>query len=141
MKKIKFSKSQLKKIARQYKIADIYLFGSRLTGEGDIHPQSDLDIAVRFQNPLPTDGSASLVYKDLGADLSLCFSDYKIDLVFLEEAPLHLQYNIITKGKLIYSQDLKQSCDFVERIVNLYRDYKYFIDEFYQGVMESAAKL
>lgn len=59
-------------------------------------------------------------------------------MVFIDEAPLHFQYKIFTQGKMIFSCNQEKSLDFQEHIFNLYRDQKYFIDEFFKGVLESA---
>jgi predicted nucleotidyltransferase len=48
---MKFQKRKLKEIAKKYKIADIYLFGSRVLGFE--RKESDFDIAVRFKGNLP----------------------------------------------------------------------------------------
>jgi hypothetical protein len=52
-------------------------------------------------------------------------------LVFIQEPPLHFQFKILTEGKLIFSENLENYCNFLERIANLCRDYKFFIDEFF----------
>lgn len=134
-----FSKIELNKIAEKYKLSDIYLFGSRVSGfqrEG-----SDLDIGVRFENGLPEEKTRGKIYRNLFSDLGLCFKEQKIDLVFISEVPLHFQYKIITEGKLIYAKNSEKSLDFQEKIINDYLDYKYFIDDFFQGILEVSVSL
>ncbi len=135
---IEFSKEKLNSIAEEYQLADIYFFGSQITGL--THPESDFDVAVRFRNGLPEKEKRGKIYANLFADLSGTLKMSNLDLVFIEEAPLHIQFQIINKGKLVYSHHRINSCDFQEKIVNYYRDYKYFIDEFFKGVLESSVK-
>ena len=133
MSKIKFSDKKLKEIAENYGLIEVYLFGSKITGferEG-----SDLDVAVRFEDGLPAIAQRGKVYGDIFADLSSIFQGEKIDLSFIEEAPLHLQFKIVSEGEMIYSKEKNQSLNFLEKIVNQYRDYKFFIDEYFQGVL------
>lgn len=133
MLKIKFSDKKLKEIAEDYGLIEVYLFGSKITGFA--RKDSDLDVAVRFQNGLPAIAQRGKIYGDIFSDLSTVFKGEKIDLTFIEEAPLHLQFKIVAEGELVYSKEKVQSLNFLEKVVNQYRDYKFFIDEYFQGVL------
>jgi predicted nucleotidyltransferase len=135
---MKFQKKKLKEIAKKYKIADIYLFGSRVLGFE--RKESDFDIAVRFKGGLPKPKEIGKIYGDLFSELQEVFKGKKIDLVFIQELPLHFQFKILTEGKLIFSENLEDSCNFLERIANLYRDYKFFIDEYFEGILKAPIK-
>jgi len=133
MSNVEFSYEKLKEAAERYGLAEVYLFGSKITGfarEG-----SDFDVAVRFQNGLPTVTQRGKIYGDIFSDLNGIFKKEKVDLTFVEEAPLHLQYKIVCQGELIFSKEKIQSSNFLEKIANQYRDYKFFIDEYFQGVL------
>jgi len=133
---VDFNLQKIKEVAVQYGLTDVFVFGSRM--EGFARKDSDLDVGVRFENGLPLVEQRGKIYGELFADLSNCFSGQKLDVVFIDEAPLHFKYQIFTKGKMIFSKDQEKSLDFQEYIFNLYRDQKYFIDEFFKGVLESA---
>jgi|GEM_PF-1198658 len=133
MSKIKFSNKKLKEVAERYKLAEVYLFGSKITGFA--REDSDLDVGVRFQNGLPPATERGRVYGNIFADLGPVFGKEKIDLTFIEEAPLHLQFKVVCKGKLIYAKEKIKACNFLEKVANQYRDYKFFIDEYFQGVL------
>lgn len=135
---IKFSKIKLKNIAERYKLAEVYIFGSQVSGF--FHPESDFDIAVRFRTGLPGPTKRGRVYGYLFSELSLIFKNKKIDLVFLEEVPLHFQFKIVAEGRLIYFSNLEESYNFKEKTINFYRDYKFFIDEFFKGVLETPVR-
>ena len=135
---IDFDTEKIKKISQKYGIADVYLFGSRIAGFA--RDDSDLDVGVRFENRLPKDEERGRLYGDIYSDLLPCFGGVKIDLVFIDEVLLHFQFKIITDGQLIYSKNMESSTNFVERTANYYRDYKYFIDEYFKGVLEFSVK-
>jgi len=135
---VKYDKKKLQVIVRQYQLADVVVFGSQLNGFA--RPDSDLDVAVRFNNGLPHDKERGRIYANLYVDLGAVFPNYKLDLVLIDEAPLHFQYKIFTEGQLIFSDDMENSLNFQERIFNLYRDQKYFIDEFFKGALISISK-
>ena len=131
----KFSKQKLAKIAKIYQIADIYLFGSQVAGLA--RKESDFDIGVRFKKGLPPAEKRGKIYGNLFSDLQDCFPKKKIDLVFIEEVLPHFQFKIVAEGELIYSKNLESAYVFKEKVINFYLDYKYFIDEYFQGVLES----
>jgi hypothetical protein len=46
----------------------------------------------------------------------------------------------LTERKLIFSENLEDSYNFLEKITNLYRDYKFFIDEYFEGILKAPIK-
>lgn len=135
---IKFNEEKLKEVAKKYDLADIYLFGSRISGFA--REESDLDVGIRFTKGLPKAEERGRLYGDIFSDLLPCFDKLKIDLVFIDEVLLHFQFKIINDGQLIYSKNIKNSMNFQEKTANYYRDYKYFIDEYFKGVLEFSTK-
>ncbi|MDO8512470.1 MAG: nucleotidyltransferase domain-containing protein [bacterium] len=135
---VEFNEEKLKEMAEKYSLADVYLFGSRISGFA--REDSDLDIGIRFKNGLPKEEERGKLYGNIFSDLSSCFAEAKIDLVFIDEVLLHFQYKIINDGQLIYSKNKENSMNFEEKIANYYRDYKYFIDEYFKGVLAFSAK-
>ena len=131
---MKFSKQKLGKIAKAYKIADVYFFGSRISGFA--RKESDFDIGVRFKNGLPPAEKIRKIYGNIFSDLQECFKGKKIDLVFIDEVPPHFQFKIVAEGELLYSENPKNTYNFKEKVINFYLDYKYFIDEYFQGILE-----
>ena len=125
----------IKYICEKYFIREAYIFGSEISGFK--HPESDLDIGIILKNGLPETGKIMRIYGDIYSDLSMVFPEEEIDLVFLEEAPLHFQFKVLTEGRQIYLTDIEQSYNYKENIINLYLDWKYFIDDFYQGILET----
>ena len=135
---IEFNEKKLKSAAKKYDLADIYLFGSRISGFA--REESDLDIGVRFAKGLPEEGQRGKLYGNIFSDLLQCFDKVKIDLVFVDEVLLHFQFKIINGGQLIYSKNMENSMNFQEKTANYYRDCKYFIDEYFKGVLEFPTK-
>lgn len=115
-----------KKILEKYQIRDIYLFGSEVLGTK--HPDSDFDIGVIFTNGLPKNKNMMKFYGDVHNDLISLFPNKKLDLVFLQEAPLDFQFKALTEGELLQTTDKEKNFEYLEYIVNLYRDQKYFIE-------------
>ena len=132
---INFSKVALEKIAKKYDLADVYLFGSRISGFS--RKDSDLDIAVRFNDGLPGVEKRAKLYGDIFSDLSVCFAEMEVDLVFIDEVPLHLQFKVINSGQLIYANNTEDAMNFQEKTANYYNDYRYFIDEYFKGILEA----
>lgn len=129
----RFSGKKLKEISKKYRIADVYFFGSHVSGFA--RKGSDVDVAVRFIHGLPPAERRGKIYGDLFSDLTSQTKETNIDLVFLDEVPLHLQFRIVAEGEMIFSSNLENSYNFKENIINRYRDYKYFIDDFFKGLL------
>ena len=136
---IKSSQKKLEEITNRYRLADVYLFGSQISGHK--HPGSDFDIAIRFEKGIPNPQKRGKIYGNLFSDLISCFNQKNIDLVFIDEAPLHFQFKIVAEGELIYSKNKENSFNFKEKIINHYRDYKYFIDEYFRGALKISTRL
>lgn len=128
--------NKLKIIAERYGVRDFYIFGSSALNIK--HEKSDFDIGVIFKNGLPQAENRMRIYGEIFSLLSDAFPEEKVDLVFLEETALHFQFKALTEGKLIYSANTNKAFDYLEKIINFYRDYKYFIDEFYKGMLEAS---
>lgn len=107
-------------------IAFGYLFGSR--AKNNITPLSDIDIAVYIDTKKAPTDLFDLRLKELTA-LYQVFNTEKIDLVFLNEAPLELSYNVLKNGILLYENDEQLRIRFFENTVRDYLDRKYFIDQ------------
>lgn len=97
-------------IARRFRLADVYVFGSRakeiaakLKGENSRReiPDSDIDIGIR-----PLQG-VRLRPRDLvsiAIELEDLFDAKRVDLVLLPGADPYLAYDII-RGELLYAED------------------------------------
>jgi len=99
-------------------IVVVYLFGSFLVG--DVHQESDLDIAVLFKNKSDLQEQIKL-QNDL---TRLC--GYEVDLAILNGASPIFIRQVIDKGKEVYCGDNKSKNLFIIRVLNEYDDLKYF---------------
>ena len=80
-------------------IIAVYLFGSYIE---DQEHAGDIDLAVLTLNaPL----SPVNLYMELYPDLAELLGPLEVDLLFLQKASLALAFEIISKGKVIYSSD------------------------------------
>jgi predicted nucleotidyltransferase len=75
-------------LRREYGARRVWLFGS--LSRGRFGPRSDVDLAV--------EGLAGQDLLRAHAQVSRLFPDAEVDLVPLEEAPLHLQERIVGEG-------------------------------------------
>lgn len=117
---------QIHAVARTYDLSLIYLFGSQ--AEQGLHyldgtevlptENSDLDIAVAFRNPpvFPME-----TYGRLYRKADEIFYPFDIDLIFMHEVDILLQYEII-KGVRIYEADESFADLCEERIMKLAGD-------------------
>jgi len=116
----------IRKIAKKYGIALIYLFGSqsengaRYLQGNDINTEklSDLDLAVSFKI-IPS--HPMKIYGALYKELSEVFEPFNIDLVFMHEVDILFQYEII-KGIRIFEKNASFADELEEMVMKRAED-------------------
>ena len=97
---IKIKQKQLMdKVVHKYSLELVLFFGSRISGE--IHKQSDFDIAYLSKKDLKLTEEAKLV-----CDLMPIFKSEKIDLVNLKKASPLLLFTITNDCQVLYQKNL-----------------------------------
>jgi len=111
------------------KVLVAVLFGSSIIGAK--HPGSDIDIGVVFERNSERLHDPVGVYGELYNQFApLARKNQKLDIVYLDEAPVSLRFKAITEGDLIYIKDARAFCDYKERVMREYFDFKPVMDEF-----------
>jgi predicted nucleotidyltransferase len=129
-------KKEIKEKFKRLGISIVYLFGSRATGGGN--KLSDIDIGVVFKD-FPSSGDTRVLYNALYKIFSELYSNSKIDIVFLQTAPLSLQYSAIKDAKVLFEEYPILTADYEYRVVNQYLDFKPILDFFDHIGMERYA--
>jgi len=130
-------KRELKDKLRKLGVAVVFLFGSKAIGRGT--RLSDIDIGVILKNPA-FEKDTRAVYQVLYEIFTEIYPNSKLDIVFLQTAPLALQYSAIKDGKILFEEDPKFTADYVNLLINQYLDFKPVLDFFDQVSMERYAK-
>lgn len=126
-------------------IETIYLFGSR--AQGRTHPLSDVDIGVIFSEPEKYRDKTLYVYLklyDIFTDVlpkkylrqRFKMKEHEFDLVFLQFAPIRLQFKAIKNGKVLYEKSEKARFAYQERVMKRQADLQYFYDLRYKAILE-----
>jgi len=110
-------------IKRQERVRVAYLFGSY--GKGKAGPLSDLDIAVLLDGRLGKREIFDLRLRLINGISSILKTD-KLDVVVMNNAPLLLNYNIISEGRILDSKDELERVMFETRILSRYLDRRYY---------------
>ena len=118
-------KKDTRKILKKMSISLIYLFGSSITGTQ--RAESDIDIGVVFEKP-DRIKNTMIIFEELYLSLSQVFPDRDLDIVFLDFAPLTLQFEVVTTGKVIYRVSREFEYDYKEKIIKEYIDFKPLLD-------------
>ena len=141
-------KDKLNQICRDYGILGAYLFGSIEKNGADIlkgkspdkiDPLADIDLGIVFLER-PLDAKQRIkIYSKLYLELSEVFYPFTLDLVFLQETGVILQFEAIN-GTLVYSHDDDLRLDYEERVVKFYQDWKPVYDQYTNEVLEAISK-
>ncbi len=60
--------------------------------------------------------------------LSQEFDNREVDIVFLNNAPLTLKFNVVTQGRVIYRDSVEFEGNFKEKVIKEYIDFKPLLD-------------
>ncbi|MCW2278844.1 type VII toxin-antitoxin system MntA family adenylyltransferase antitoxin [Heliophilum fasciatum] len=96
-----------------------YLFGSY--GTEYQTPQSDVDIAVLVDNETVNDIDKQL---ELECRISDILGTDDVDVLFLNQASLLMQYKVLRTGRLLYEREGDLLSDFIEYVLIRYLDYQ-----------------
>lgn len=113
------------------------MFGSR--AQNTARPMSDFDFAVLLKNPrVLTNSQAKIkLYNNLYSLLSDGIRSFTpIDIVFLDNAPLYLQYQVIKYGKVLYTSHPNIPADFKQLVLEKYTDFAPIRKEFRRLTLE-----
>ena len=117
----------LKKELIKLGILVVYLFGSKAMGRGS--QLSDVDIGVVCKDPMQNWDTRSL-YNRLYELFSDLYPHPRLDIVFLQTAPLALQFFAVKDGKVIFEGDPRFTADYENRVIQQYLDFRPVLDFF-----------
>lgn len=93
----------LQALLRDHSVELAILFGSHATG--DVHSESDIDLAVEFSSQRPSDPQYNEKFLGLSADLSHALGTNDVDLVDLHTASPALASSIFDTGVLLVGDE------------------------------------
>ncbi len=80
--------------------------------------------------------SSLVTYNKLYALFSEIFQSNEIDIIFLEDAPLSLQFEAIKYGKVLYEKDTNVRLDYEEKTMLKYADFLPLEEEMERVILE-----
>jgi len=128
---------ELREEFKKLGILIIYFFGSRAVGRES--PLSDVDIGIVLKTP-PLNIDTRALYNKLFELFSELYPDSKVDIVFLQTAPLALQFFAIKEGKILWEGDARFTADYENLAIQQYLDFRPVLDIFDRAAEERYAK-
>ena len=140
------NKEVLDRICKNYGILAAYTFGSMaeegstcLKGNKSIKikdPISDIDLGVVFLEKPLSPKERIKIYGSLYSELCEIFSPFTLDLIFLQETGVILQFAAIN-GLVVYSYNEDMRLEYEEMVIKLYQDWKPDYDQYTKEVLEA----
>lgn len=121
------------KLLKEQGIGLALVFGSYVTGLK--HPGSDIDIGVVFFDKSKLKKDSAEVYGSLYEEFTKAFHSEKIDIVYLEEAPLAIQHRAVNDGIVLYAQSPSFFADYKEKVIMDYLDFRFIENMFNQAIL------
>jgi predicted nucleotidyltransferase len=136
---------EIKRICREYGVADLYVFGSRAREVAammrdepieETGSESDVDMGILPEHGglWPPDKSA-----DLAAELEDVFGVRRVDLVFLPRADAFLAVDII-RGELLFTSDPDRQAEYELFVLRRAGDLLPFQRERVRMILEEGAR-
>lgn len=95
----------------------IYLFGSR--ADGTFNPGSDFNLGILLPHDKPINDLALFnLQQDLSASLN-----HDVDLIYLNNATLVMQFQITSNGVLLFEKDRAQVLKFETLVFSMYQRF------------------
>ncbi|MDI7261170.1 MAG: nucleotidyltransferase domain-containing protein [Thermodesulfobacteriota bacterium] len=120
-------KKELKEKLKGLGIYIVYLFGSTTTGRRSV--LSDVDVGVVLKDP-PIGKDTRALYHNLYGIFSEIYAVSKLDIVFLQAAPVSFQFFAIKEGKVLFEEDPAFTADYENLVINQYLDFRHVLDLF-----------
>ena len=118
-------------------IAAVYLFGS--SARGTATGVSDIDIGILFHSTIAASRYFDLKLEYLSRIMAVLRTE-KVDVVILNQAPLHLAHEIVSHGNLLLDRDSRQRAAFEADRIGRYMDFKPFLAVQVRAVKEHLSK-
>lgn len=118
----------LEYIKNEGNIKAAYLFGSYADNSYD--ENSDVDIAVIYKSDMDE-------YEHAGkaANISKIFGNREVDYIDLEKVNVFLQFEILKKGKVIYSENKEDIIAFTKKVQQQYIEMDYLRKKYIDCVL------
>lgn len=117
-------------VAKEIAISYALVFGS--ASQGSLRPDSDIDIAAKFEGEITLFGTIARVARTLQSVPGF----RPVHVIGLNDAPLLLKYEIFATGKPVYIEDEHEYFEDRVRTIIEYLDYEPFIRMHYRRIVE-----
>lgn len=118
-------------------VAAVYLFGSHARGSST--RMSDIDIAVLFHPAIDESRYFELRLDYITRIMEILLTQ-KVDVVVLNDAPLHLAYEIVSRGILLLDRNPRQRTVFEADRIGRFLDFKPFLEVQVRAIKEQLSK-
>ena len=114
-------KSKLVPIFEKYNCQFVYLGGSWTTGQANWW--SDIDIFVSIPGISKIDEIIFGMLVALNTEAEQATANSNIEIRIIEALPIHVQFQIIAEGVVLYDKSEEARLDYKERIMKQYYDH------------------
>jgi len=127
-------KIDVKKL-KELKVGILYLLGSE--ARGNTTSLSDVDIGIVFTDALILNNSLEIYDKFYHFFVKIYPSKKEVDIVFLQNSPISLQFEAVVEGKVLYEVSSNFRADYTEEVLREYLDFEPLLRELDKTTLEA----
>ncbi len=106
-------------------IVAVYLYGSQVSGQA--RPDSDVDLALLMR---PEGRDLFDLELRLDSEIATRLSGYEIEVLVLNRAPVSMQFEAVSTGRLLFSADEAFRTEWEVSMLSRYWDIRPFLQEY-----------
>jgi uncharacterized protein len=118
-------------------VAAVYLFGSHARGTNT--RMSDIGLAVLFHSAIHESCYFELRLEYITRIMGILLTE-KVDVLVLNNAPVHLAYEIVSRGILLLDRDPRQRAAFEADRIGRFLDFKPFLAVQVRAIKEQLSR-
>ncbi|NPD88342.1 MAG: nucleotidyltransferase domain-containing protein [Asgard group archaeon] len=128
-------KHQMTPLFNDYGVSFAYLSGSYARGQQSVLSDIDIFVSLPFLNTITTEELLNLM-SDFSRKASEVTKLEKIEISILERIPLHVQFQAIKEGILLFEESQDRRIMYIENLLKFYYDHKIWYQNYLNQAVE-----
>ncbi len=128
-------RNKLSPLFKDYKVSFAYFSGSWVRGQQSVLSDIDIFVSLPSFNTISPKETVILL-SDFSRKASVATKQDNLEITILERVPLHVQFQAIKDGILLYEEYKEVRLNFLENLLKYYYDHKIWYNSYLSQAVE-----